>query len=322
MKRGALEDRIHRYLLGDLPDEEQSSFEQEFMADGERFEQVWAAENELIDRYVRGGLTVAQKHLFEVNYLASPVHRERLDLAKKLIQAADSDREKEKAGFAAAHPRSRWSSLLTAWSANRWRWAVVGAVALFAVSSVWLFTENLRLRDQINRLRQQEAREQQRSEELEEELKAQREQSDKLDYLRENELPPIDPQTAEPRTLPEQGESQPAISFLLSPLLIRGDGEAQELKIPKETEAVLLKMRVQESIERSLQVSLRTVEGVQIWSRSGIKFRPQEKNGSIVSVSIPANKIPAGDYVLTLSALNEANEPEEINRYFFRLSKQ
>lgn len=95
METDALEERIHRYLLGDLPEEEQSALEQVFLDDGEVFEQVWAAENDLVDRYVRGKLTPAEKHLFEENYLASPAHCERLAFAKKLVQAADSGAEKE-----------------------------------------------------------------------------------------------------------------------------------------------------------------------------------------------------------------------------------
>ena len=43
-----------RYLLGDLPEIEQTAVEQEYFADPEKFEEVWAVENDLVDRYVRG----------------------------------------------------------------------------------------------------------------------------------------------------------------------------------------------------------------------------------------------------------------------------
>jgi hypothetical protein len=321
MKTDALEERIHRYLLGDLPEEEQSALEHVFLADGEVFEQVWAAENDLVDRYVRGKLAPAEKHLFEENYLASPAHRERLAFAKKLVQAADSGAEKEKTAIASGQALTWWGSLLYAWRASRLRWAAVAVVALFAATSVWLFTDNRRLRGQMNQLRAEAALEQQRTQELEKELKNQHEQSDEiaaeLAYLREGQSP-----TVEPQNPPDQGQSRPVVSFILSPLLMRGGGEPPQLTIPKEAKAVLLRMRVQEPAGRSLQASLRTVEGAPIWSRSGIKTRPQERNGFTVSVSIPANKIPAGDYILTLSALTEANELEEINRYFFRVVKQ
>ena len=320
MKTDALEERIHRYLLGDLPEEEQSALEQEFLADGEVFEKVWAAENELVDRYVRGNLAPAEKHLFEENYLSSPAHRERLAFAKKLVQAADSGAEKEKAVTSSGHRLSRWDSLRAAWGASRLRWASVAVVALFAATSVWLFTENRRLRGQINQQRFEAALEQQRAQELEKELKDQHEQSDELAAELANLREELSP-TVAPQTPPDQGEARPVVSFILSPLLMRG-GEPRQLTVPKETKAVLLKMRVQEPVGRSLQASLRTVEGAPIWSRSGIKTRPQEKDGFSVSVSIPANKIPPGDYILTLSAVNETNESEEINRYFFRVVKQ
>jgi hypothetical protein len=315
MKTDILEKRIYRYLLGDLPEEEQSALEQTFLADGEAFEQVWAVENELVDRYVRGGLTPAEKHLFEVNYLASPVHRERVEFAKDLVHYTDSNKESE-ADFGTAH--SSWS-LFAGWRANRFRWALV-AVALFAAMSVWLFTQNMRLREQINQLQQAEGFEQQ-IRELEKELKAQREQSDELAaelaYWREEQSPPDGPQTPADR-----GEHRSVISFVLSPLLMRGSSEPEQLRIPKEANAVLLKMNVQAPDGRNFKASLRTVEGNQVLIRSGIKARTKQTNGSAVSVSIPAAKIPTGDYILTLSAENKTNESEEINRYFFRVIKQ
>ena len=72
-----------RYLLGDLPETEQTAVEQEYFADQEKFEEVWAAENDLVDRYVRGRLSRAERELFERNYLQSPKHRERVATCQK-----------------------------------------------------------------------------------------------------------------------------------------------------------------------------------------------------------------------------------------------
>ena len=44
-----------RYLLGDLPETEQTAVEQEYFADPEKFEEIWSAENDPVDRYMRGG---------------------------------------------------------------------------------------------------------------------------------------------------------------------------------------------------------------------------------------------------------------------------
>ena len=314
MKTDILENRIFRYLLGDLPEEEQFALEQEFLADDEKFDQVCAAETELVDRYLRNRLASPEKHLFEKNYLASPVHRERLAFAKTLVHAVDSDtRRTDTFGIKPSAPRS---SLLSAtW---RFRWALAAAVLLFAASSIWLFAENRRLREQINQP-SREAEFAQRIQDLENELRAQREQSDELAAelaaLREAQPP-----TVVPPAQPGQAEQRSIVSFLLSPVLMRGGSEPQELTIPKETNAVLLKMSIDDANGRSFQATLRTVEGAQIWSRSAIKPRAQQ-NGSTIAVSIPASKIPSSDYILTLSAINKANELEEINRYFFRVIK-
>jgi hypothetical protein len=197
---------------------------------------------------------------------------------------------------------------------------MAAAVLLLAAGSIWLFAENIRLREQIHQPSREAAYEQ-RIQELEKELSAQRQQRDdlaaELAALREEQSPMVGLQTQ-----PDQGERRSVVSVLLSPLLMRSGGEPQELRIPKEADAVLLKMNVEELDGRNFQATLRRVEGRQIWSRSAIKARSQSKHSSTVSVSIPADKMPTGDYILTLSTINKANELQEVNRYFFRVIKQ
>src|SRR5262249_29143702 len=83
------DERTIRYLLGDLPETEQTAVEQEYFVDQEKFEEVWATENDLVDGYVRGRLSRRERELFERNYLQSPKHRERVAVARKLLEAAD-----------------------------------------------------------------------------------------------------------------------------------------------------------------------------------------------------------------------------------------
>src|SRR5262245_66589551 len=82
-------ERMTRYLLGDLPESEQAAVEQEYFADPGMLEVVWAAENELVDSYARGRLSRGERKLFGRNYLQSPAHRERVAVARKLIEGAD-----------------------------------------------------------------------------------------------------------------------------------------------------------------------------------------------------------------------------------------
>jgi hypothetical protein len=105
-------------------------------------------------------------------------------------------------------------------------------------------------------------------------------------------------------------------------MLTRGDSEAQQLPIANGTPAVVLQMTVQEHGEQTFQVGVRTVEGAPVWRKGSIKPQQATKGGLLVSVNVPAARLPPGDYILTLSATRGAKEAEEINRYFFRVVKQ
>jgi len=309
MTTESLENRIQRYLLGDLTEPEQFALEQRILGDGEAFEQVEAIENDLIDSYVRARLTASQRGLFEKNYLSSAAHRERVAFARNLVRAAD-----ENNGSVAATGRSPGSTFWT----NRLSWAWAAAAVLIVAGGVWMYAENRQLREQLDRLNQQTSAAQQRSQELEHELSAEGEHMDslaaELDHLREEQPPTVVPQRDQ--------SAQPSVpSFVLSPLLMRSGGEPQLVKIGKDTQAVLLTMSVPEPAERKFQIALRTVEGTQVWQRSSVSAHKQQKGTSAVSISIPTAKLAAGDYVLTLSAGTTSGSLDEINRYFFRVSK-
>jgi hypothetical protein len=315
---------ICRYLLGDLPEAEQLALEQEFFTDEEKFEQVWAVENELVDRYVRGGLSAVEKNLFEKNYLASPAHRQRVAFAETLVQAADSRRERRTADDENRHSVSWWTAFSRPFRGNLVQWSGAVATLLLVAGGLWLFTQSARLREQMNQLEEAKTVEQQRIEELEKEIADARQQSDRLaaelERLRQEQAKsPDQPSIA---GSPNPLERQSVVSLLLSPMIMRSGNDVQQLKISKATTEVLLQMRIQEPEARNFRVSLRTVEGAQVWSGSAGKPGAPEKKGSTLAIRIPASKFSTNDYILTLSANNGANQRQEISRYFFTVIKQ
>ena len=68
----AKEALARRYLLGTLPEDERQRVEDLYFSKPERFEELVAAENDLIDSYVRRALSSSEARLFESNYLSSP----------------------------------------------------------------------------------------------------------------------------------------------------------------------------------------------------------------------------------------------------------
>src|SRR5215471_19169818 len=313
---------VYRYLVGDLPEAEQTALEQEFLSDDEAFERVWEIENEMVDRYARGRLTAHERELFERTYLSSPVHRERALMARRLVGAVDSVAETGSVPSRTRDSVSSWSGLVASLRRDAWRWAMITAMLALAIVSGVLLSESVRLHKQINQLDNERASQLRRTEELENELGSERDRGDKLEAelesLREDSRNPEPP----PQSSQGQKEPRPLVSFLLTPMLTRGGSEAQQLPIANGTSIVVLQMRAQDRGEQTFQVELRTVEGAQVWRKGAIKPHQERKNGLLVSVNVPAARVPPGDYILTLSATRGGKEPDEINRYFFRVVKR
>jgi len=89
MKINQSDNFIRRYLLGELTEADQAALERELPMDRGKFDQVWAVENELIDSYVRGELSRADRKRFESHDLASPLHRERVEIAASFLADID-----------------------------------------------------------------------------------------------------------------------------------------------------------------------------------------------------------------------------------------
>src|SRR5215467_2818440 len=149
------DERMTRYLLGDLAETEQTAVEQEYFADPEKFEEVWASENDLVDRYVRGRLSRAERELFERNYLQSPKHRERVATSRKLLEAADSQAaESGVAPQVIAPAPGRLMELLNALLTPRFL-APAAAFLLLLSALSWMAIERSRLNKEIEKTKAQ-----------------------------------------------------------------------------------------------------------------------------------------------------------------------
>src|SRR4026209_46955 len=75
---------IARYLLGELPEEQQVEIEDRAFSDKDYLASITAVENDLIDEYVRGELSIADRQRFETRFLASAERRKRVEFATAL----------------------------------------------------------------------------------------------------------------------------------------------------------------------------------------------------------------------------------------------
>src|ERR1051326_4704977 len=80
---------IARYLLGDLPEEQQVAIEDRAFSDQEYLALVTAVENDLIDEYVRQELSATERQQFETRFLASAERRKRVQFAIALARVPE-----------------------------------------------------------------------------------------------------------------------------------------------------------------------------------------------------------------------------------------
>ncbi len=300
-------ERMTRYLLGDLPETEQAVVEEEYFADTEKFEEVWEAENDLVDRYVRGRLSRVERKLFERNYLQSPKHRDRVAMSRKLLEAADS---RSVAPQIAAPAPSRFIDALKTLLTPRILAPAAAFLLLFSVSS-WLLIERARLNREIGNAQARLSDQERREREIADQLAAEREQGAELKSRLDRLLESLSekPSLAPPSILP----------FLLAPTMTgRDESEPhQQITIPRETDMVQLQIKNEKAGSRGFQATIQRVGGSQIWSQKSLK-----PAAGIITVKVPADKFIMDDYILTLSATTPTGETVEIKTCVFRVIRR
>src|SRR5262245_25756733 len=146
MKIDRSKNLIQRYLLGELAEADQTALEQELLTDRETFDQVWALENELIDSYVRDEMARSERERFERHYLTSPLHRERVAIARSFLMKIDRVSEETAEVRMVDQPGPWWQrfSGLRWWPSPAWAGALVVAL-LLAGGAIWGTIESTRL---------------------------------------------------------------------------------------------------------------------------------------------------------------------------------
>jgi anti-sigma factor RsiW len=78
------EEAIKQYLLGRLPEEEQTPLEERLLTDDHFFEGLKVAEDELIDEYLAGRLTGQDRERFDNHFMAAPERQQKLRFSMAL----------------------------------------------------------------------------------------------------------------------------------------------------------------------------------------------------------------------------------------------
>lgn len=316
------ENLIRQYLLGALTEEQQVTIEDRAFADKDYLASITAAENDLIDEYVRHELSGADRQRFEQRFLASAERRKRVEFAKALATVVSEAPATEKSVRTWS-----WRESLYAFFSGlnpAARVAFVAASILLVVGAAWLFTETLRLRRQVTQLEAQNHSQQT----LQQALDLERKRNEELNARLAQEKQQREQSEESLRELGESAEApnpppRPVIASLtLLPGLARGGGNKPVLALADDVRLVRLQIGIDpEEQYKTFAADLRTVSGRTVWTRENLNTRTR-RGARAIALTLPATALKPGDYELTLRGVSESGSSEDVGFYYFTVKKK
>lgn len=117
---------VRRYLLGQATDEECEALERDYFENESALGRVESEEEALIEEYLAERLNARDQKLFEERYLASAIHRQRVDTIRRLSSMnAGAAHEPQAAVRRAKFP---------------YQWVALAAGLILTIGALWVFT--------------------------------------------------------------------------------------------------------------------------------------------------------------------------------------
>jgi len=302
--------RMASYLLGELSEAEATAFEREFFVNPDVFTRLVEVETGLVDDYVRRRLPPQVGARFEQHYLADPRRRARVEFAEALAAKIDE-----------AHPAAAMDQRRNAEPARidtpetrKWLWwaSMAAVLAVSIASTGWLWLQSRRLRGELAHAEVARASVEQRARDLQDQLSrtqtSMRELAGELERL----------QT--PSDHPDSPSAPSFVSLLLAVPSARAPdaAAAPTLTIPTGTRQVRFELAIPDAEYASYQVAVNPVAGAAVFTRQRLVPRTVGAGVRIV-VTAPANRLVAGDYMLTLTGERSGVPAETVSQLLFRV---
>src|SRR5215831_457437 len=267
---------LTRYLLGQVSTEERAELEDRYLHDDDLFEELAAAENDMIDAYVRGRLAPSEKQQFETYFLCAPERRERVKFAEALVNTVTTAPRAEELRRGA--PTYSGGTQFTAV-----RVALVAALAATAIGLFWMAILNWRLHRQLEEARAEHANAQQQAQKLQQQIEALQNAHTGQDQMEEAASP-----------------GSAIVSLTLATDLPRNWGQPNTLYLSPGISRV--RLLIKQNLDQHLPYTavLETAEGRRVWQKPGLEARPVRGGGQVVTAEVPPAVLRRGDYVLRL----------------------
>lgn len=309
-------EKLGRYFLGHLSEEENNRLEQDTAVDPVSFEKAQIFESELIDEYLRDDLSASDRKAFRTSYLRGDGRREKLASSASLWSVANEQQTRVFAGGQKTSPKI-WR-LLSGWPA----FAGFAAIVFFGTLVYVAFKSGLKV--EVSEFRNPDqpiigitkTEEPQANSAIEPQSNNAAQQPPNnaagTNTADNSNFPPRD-NTVKDKPK-EKGTLSPAVaSFSVLPGALRDEGE-QSIKITPKTRSIDLRMTppTDASKYRSYSVTVKTADGETVFAAPNL--------GSL-RFTVPASKLENRTYIIFLEGLNTQNTPESVAEYTFRVRR-
>jgi hypothetical protein len=305
---------LHRYLLGELSEAEQTALEEKYFADAQLFDRLVEAENELADKYARGQLSNGTRQQFEQYYLAHPRLLERARFAQALTAQID---HLSKPNQSSSSTEPWWNRLWDSIRGPKLAWGFALALLLLVAGAGWLVFQTRRSRQDVARNEAERSRQEETEHVREQQLAEERKRSDQASS--DSARAPSDQVTTTPA--PSPASPAAVATLILNVSGVRGPdtGARPTLNLPSGTEKALIKLNLRDVDYRGYSVLIQSADGRETFKRDGLKSTSQTRMS--LAVTVPANRFAPGDYILTLKGTTQAGEVEDVSKSFFRVTQ-
>lgn len=273
--------------------EKRAAIEVEYFESPDALDRVCEEEDDLIDDYLSSRLASDEHSAFESHYLATPHHRMRVEISRRLRTAAATVAPPEHSRQPSAK-RVRWFATLSspAWAAS------VCALVLVASGAVWIIRSGSAPPDIDISTSSTPGSGQART-------------------ARSDVPLPSKSDETSPRADPSTPLVQPIVVALsISPTTVRGSTAPATLIIPNAAVVVLrLQGEGNEAPLNSGRAVVRTVAGDEVWRGPAARG---DEIGTLGRIEIMMRLKPE-DYIVELFASDPDGREVERHQYFFRV---
>jgi hypothetical protein len=310
-----IEEEIIRYVLGQLSEEEERSIEDQYALNLDFSDLVNAVEDDLVVAYVLNRLAREQREQFERFFLASPENVEKVTFTEALLRHMQQDSPGKISPAATQSQANIPSAGVRNWNALASRFALAFIILMAIGSGLWFLTRNNNSLPPVNQERLPTPLSQNGVKQAEPTSEPSPNNQAVISTAPERNAQPFNRQ-ATTRSKRTTGEKTTPIiaSFILSPGITRAPGDTNRIEIPKNAQLVRLQLSMDTSVAYvTYEALLKQVGGREIWThrirnRSGKRLRS-------LTLSIPANLLSSGEYIITLGGTMQLGKAEILADY-------